>query len=410
MNILDLFKHRGFCQQITHEEELYEREKSGALCAYVGFDPTAPSLHVGHLIPLMGLAWMQRNGHRAIALMGGGTAMIGDPSGKTEMRKMLTEQNIADNISAMKQQFARFIAFEDDKAILVNNADWLLSLNYIDFLRDIGRHFSVNRMLSFETYKARLETGLSFLEFNYQLLQAYDFLELHKRFNCELQLGGDDQWANILAGVDLIRRKAQKPAYGWTYPLLTTASGKKMGKTEKGAVWLDPNLTSPYDYYQYWVNIEDADVKKCLCFFTFLPMEEVEELAKLEGADIRQAKEKLALEATTIAHGSQEAAKAQKAAKTLFGGSKDNLADIPSTEIASAELQAGLDLFTAFQQCGLCKSKGEARRLLQQGGIYVNDERINDEEMALTPEHLVDGGILLRAGKKRYHRLLVSGA
>ena len=274
MSFFETFKERGFFKQTTHPEELKKRVKSDRICAYIGFDPTADSLHVGHLIPLMGLAHLQRDGQRVIALMGGGTAMIGDPSGKTEMRKMLTEKQLEDNVGKIKPQMERFLDFSGDSE-LINNSEWLRNLNYIDFLRDIGRHFSVNRMLSFETYKVRLETGLSFLEFNYQLLQAYDFLELNKRYQCILQMGGDDQWANILSGVDLIRRVSQNEAFGWTYPLLTTASGRKMGKTEKGAVWLDPEKTSPYEYYQYWINCEDADVEKFLTLFTFLPLNEI---------------------------------------------------------------------------------------------------------------------------------------
>ena len=302
MSFLETFEERGFFKQTTHPEELKSLVESGRICAYIGFDPTADSLHVGHLIPLMGLAHLQRDGQRVIALMGGGTAMIGDPSGKTEMRKMLTEKQLEDNVGKIKPQMERFLDFSGDSE-LINNSEWLRNLNYIDFLRDIGRHFSVNRMLSFETYKVRLETGLSFLEFNYQLLQAYDFLELNKRFQCILQMGGDDQWANILSGVDLIRRVSQNEAFGWTYPLLTTASGRKMGKTEKGAVWLDLEKTSPYEYYQYWINCEDADVEKFLTLFTFLPLNEIRELSRLQGAEIREAKSKLALETTSLAHG-----------------------------------------------------------------------------------------------------------
>ena len=313
MSFLETFEERGFFKQTTHPEELKSRVESGRICAYIGFDPTADSLHVGHLIPLMGLAHLQRDGQRVIALMGGGTAMIGDPSGKTEMRKMLTEKQLEDNVGKIKPQMERFLDFSGDSE-LINNSEWLRNLNYIDFLRDIGRHFSVNRMLSFETYKVRLETGLSFLEFNYQLLQAYDFLELNKRYQCILQMGGDDQWANILSGVDLIRRVSQNEAFGWTYPLLTTASGRKMGKTEKGAVWLDPEKTSPYEYYQYWINCEDADVEKFLTLFTFLPLNEIRELSRLQGAEIREAKSKLALETTSLAHGREEALKAEQAA------------------------------------------------------------------------------------------------
>ena len=405
--MLEDLKERGFFQQSTHPEELAKRLKEDRICCYVGFDPTADSLHVGHLIPLMGLAHMQRGGHQIIALMGGGTAMIGDPSGKTEMRKMLTEEQLQSNIEGILPQMERFLDFSGD-AILVNNSEWLRDLNYIDFLRDIGRHFSVNRMLSFETYKIRLETGLSFLEFNYQLLQAFDFLELNRRYNCTLQMGGDDQWANIISGTDLIRRVERKDAFGWTYPLLTTSSGKKMGKTEKGALWLDPKRTSAYDYFQYWVNTEDTDVEKFLALFTFLPMSEVRQLGQLQGADIREAKQRLAFETTALIHGKETALQAQEAAQSLFSGDgKSDKSNVPSTTIAADNFSAGLDIFESFLQTGLCKSKGEARRLQAQGGVYVNDERIDNPEYCLGKTDLQDGEILLRAGKKRYHRLII---
>ena len=402
MSFLETFEERGFFKQTTHPEELKSRVESGRICAYIGFDPTADSLHVGHLIPLMGLAHLQRDGQRVIALMGGGTAMIGDPSGKTEMRKMLTEKQLEDNVGKIKPQMERFLDFSGDSE-LINNSEWLRNLNYIDFLRDIGRHFSVNRMLSFETYKVRLETGLSFLEFNYQLLQAYDFLELNKRYQCILQMGGDDQWANILSGVDLIRRVSQNEAFGWTYPLLTTASGRKMGKTEKGAVWLDPEKTSPYEYYQYWINCEDADVEKFLTLFTFLPLNEIRELSRLQGAEIREAKSKLALETTSLAHGREEALKAEQAAKSLFGSGGES-EDIPSTQIDSSSLLQGIGVFDAFRESGLCKSNGEARRLMNQGGLYLNQEPLSDPDYRITKDDFNEGSVLLRAGKKRYHR------
>ena len=406
MSFLETFEERGFFKQTTHPEELKSHVESGRICAYIGFDPTADSLHVGHLIPLMGLAHLQRNGQRVIALMGGGTAMIGDPSGKTEMRKMLTEKQLEDNVGKIKPQMERFLDFSGDSE-LINNSEWLRNLNYIDFLRDIGRHFSVNRMLSFETYKVRLETGLSFLEFNYQLLQAYDFLELNKRFQCILQMGGDDQWANILSGVDLIRRVSQNEAFGWTYPLLTTASGRKMGKTEKGAVWLDPEKTSPYEYYQYWINCEDADVEKFLTLFTFLPLNEIRELSRLQGAEIREAKSKLALETTSLAHGREEALKAEQAAKSLFGSGGES-EDIPSTQIDSSSILQGIGVFDAFRESGLCKSNGEARRLMNQGGLYLNQEPLSDPDYRITKDDFKDGSVLLRAGKKRYHRFTLS--
>ena len=406
MSFLETFEERGFFKQTTHPEELKSRVESGRICAYIGFDPTADSLHVGHLIPLMGLAHLQRDGQRVIALMGGGTAMIGDPSGKTEMRKMLTEKQLEDNVGMIKPQMERFLDFSGDSE-LINNSEWLRNLNYIDFLRDIGRHFSVNRMLSFETYKVRLETGLSFLEFNYQLLQAYDFLELNKRYQCILQMGGDDQWANILSGVDLIRRVSQNEAFGWTYPLLTTASGRKMGKTEKGAVWLDPEKTSPYEYYQFWINCEDADIEKFLTLFTFLPLNEIRELSRLQGAEIREAKSKLALETTSLAHGREEALKVEQAAKSLFGSGGVS-EDIPSTQIESSSLLQGIGVFDAFRESGLCKSNGEARRLMNQGGLYLNQEPLSDPDYRITKDDFKEGSVLLRAGKKRYHRFTLS--
>ncbi|MDP7316733.1 MAG: tyrosine--tRNA ligase [SAR324 cluster bacterium] len=403
MTVFDTFRERGFFQQVTHPEELQTATSTHRLCAYIGFDPTASSLHVGHLIPLMGLAHLQRAGHRIVALMGGGTAMIGDPSGKTERRKLLSVAQLDTNIQGIKPQMERFFDFSGD-SLLLNNAEWLRTLNYIDFLRDIGRHFSVNRMLSFETYKARLEHGLSFLEFNYQLLQAYDFLELNRRHDCVLQMGGDDQWANIISGVDLIRRVEQKPAFGWTYPLLTTASGKKMGKTEQGAVWLDPERTSPYEYYQYWVNSEDADVERFLARFTFLPMEEIRKLGRLQGAEIREAKRRLAFETTKLAHGESEAIKTQQASQTLFGGG-EALQDVPTTLVSKIKLREGISLLDGFRMAGLCKSNGEARRMLGQGGLYVHNESVSDPERTLGLDDLRNGVILLRAGKKRFHRI-----
>ncbi len=405
--MLDELKERGFYKQSTHPEELKKLLKERKICCYVGFDPTFDSMHVGHLIPLMGLAHMQRKGHRIIALMGGGTAMIGDPSGKTETRKMLTEEKLDSNIAGILPQLERFIDLNQE-GLIVNNSEWLRDLNYIDFLRNIGRNFSVNRMLSFETYKIRLESGLSFLEFNYQLLQAYDFLELYRRYGCLLQMGGDDQWANIISGTDLIRRLEHKEVYGWTYPLLTTTSGKKMGKTEKGAVWLDSNRTSPYEYYQYWVNTEDKDVEKFLALFTFLPMQEIRQLGQLKGSDIREAKQQLAFETTSIIHGKEEAISAQEASKSLFSGSlKSDKSNVPTTIIEADIFFAGLNIFDVFMQTELCKSKGEARRLQAQGGVYINEVRIENPNYSLGKNDLQEGEILLRAGKKRYHRLII---
>jgi len=408
--MLENLKERGFYQQSTHPEDLNKLLNEGKICCYIGFDPTADSMHIGHLIPLMGLAHMQRAGHHIIALMGGGTAMIGDPSGKTEMRKMLTEEELESNIEGIKPQLEKFLDFSEN-GLIVNNSEWLRNLNYIEFLRDIGRHFSVNRMLSFETYKVRLDSGLSFLEFNYQLLQAYDFLELNRRYDCILQMGGDDQWANIISGTDLIRRVERRDAFGWTYPLLTTSSGKKMGKTEKGALWLDPSRTSAFEYYQYWINVEDADVEKFLALFTFLPMNEVKELGLLKGSEIREAKQRLAFETTAIVHGKKAALSAQQTAQSLF---YDNLEignrekfNVPSTKIESSIFCEGFGIFEIFQEIGLCKSRGEARRVQSQGGIYVNDERINSPNYRITEANLKDGEILLRVGKKRYHRLII---
>jgi tyrosyl-tRNA synthetase len=321
------------------------------------------------------------------------------------MRKMLTEEQLQKNIEAIHPQFRRFLRF-DEENLQINNSQWLRDLNYLDFLREIGRHFSVNRMLSFETYKARLETGLSFLEFNYQLLQAYDFLELKRRYGCSLQLGGDDQWANIISGVDLIRRVDQHEAYGFTYPLLTTASGKKMGKTESGAIWLDPTRTLPYEYYQYWVNLDDADVAKCLRLFTYLPQEQIQELEQLEGADIRKAKAVLAFETTSLAHGEEEARKVERGAQAVFGGGGDR-SQVPATEITQSRITAGILLLDLFVEVGICPSRSEARRLLQQGGLYLNQERIEELEATLNVEHFVEGEVLLRAGKKRYHRIII---
>ncbi len=416
MSVWEVFRERGFFQQATDMEALDARSREGQLTGYIGFDPTADSFHVGHLIPLMSLLHFQREGHRPIALLGGGTAMIGDPTGKNEMRKMLSVEELDSNIAALRVQLGRLLDF-DQGALLVNNADWLRELNYVDFLREIGPHFSVNRMLTFETFKTRMEgAGLSFIEFNYPLLQSYDFLELHKRHGCSLQMGGDDQWANIISGVDLVRRKARAAVFGLTFPLLTLASGAKMGKTEQGAVWLDREKTPPYDYYQYWVNVGDADVEKLLALFTLLPMDEVRRLGKLEGAELREAKAVLVFEATTLIHGKSEAEKAQAGARALFpgggagaGGGGGNMGDVPTTALAPGRLAAGLLLTDILTEVGLAKSKGEVRRLIQQGGVSVNNERVPNHDYALTDAHAGEEGILLRVGKKKYHRLTVGG-
>jgi len=376
---------------------------------YVGFDPSAASFHVGHLVPIMALAHMQRHGHRPIAIMGGGTGMIGDPSDKDEMRKLLTVEEIDANVAELKKQMANLIDFTGGRALMVNNGDWLRPLKYVEFLRDIGRHFSVNRMLAAEGYRRRYEDegGLNFLEFNYMLLQAYDFLHVFREYGCTVQAGGNDQWGNILAGVDLIRRVEGQQVYALTYPLLTTNSGAKMGKTAEGAIWLDPELLSPYEYYQHWINTEDADVPRFLATFTFLPMDRVRELGRLAGADIREAKEVLAFEATSILHGEAAAREARDTSRKLFGAGVVTDA-VPTTEFEAAELQAGISAPELFQRVGLSQSRSQARRLIQQGGAYVNDEPVGSVDDVITTGHLLDGSILLRAGKKRYHRVVIA--
>jgi tyrosyl-tRNA synthetase len=379
------------------------------MTCYIGFDPTASSFHVGSLVPIMSLAHMQRAGHRPIALVGGGTTLVGDPSGKTEMRRLMSREEINQNAEGIKKQLSRFIDFSAGKALMANNADWLCDLNYIEFLRDIGRHFSVNRMLAAESYKVRLESGLSFIEFNYMLLQAYDYWHLFKHYQCRLQMGGNDQWGNILAGADLIRRIEGEVVHALTFPLITTSSGIKMGKTHKGAVWLDPELTPPYDYYQYWINQDDKDVERFLALFTFLPMEEVRRLGSLRGEGIREAKDVLAFEATALCHGKEEAQKARNAARELFGGAgSESSESIPTCPIGAQELERGLAAYLLFEKCGLCKTRGEARRLLSQGGGYVNGKRIDAFDQVVGSKDLASGSILLRAGKKKYVRVTPS--
>ena len=401
-NVYDTLMERGFIEQATHEEEIRDMLGRESVTFYIGFDPTADSLHVGHFLQMITMAHMQRAGHRPIVLLGGGTTMVGDPSGKTDMRKMLSLEQIQYNAERFKVQFSRLIDFSDGKAIMVNNADWLLNLNYINFLRDIGRHFSINRMLSAECYKERLETGLTFLEFNYMVMQSYDFLQLYKKFGCKMQMGGSDQWSNIIGGVELIRKVEGASAYGLTFTLLTTSEGKKMGKTESGAVWLDPEKTSPYDFYQYWRNVDDRDVEKCLALLTFLPMEEVRRLGSLEGSKINRAKEVLAFELTKTIHGEEEALKAQAAARALFS-SGSNLEAAPTTEISGAEMQQGINILDLLMKTGLTTSRGEGRRLVQQGGLYIGEERVNDTDLVITEESFSDGTLLLRKGKKVYH-------
>jgi tyrosyl-tRNA synthetase len=401
-NVYDTLMERGFIEQATHEEEIRDMLGRESVTFYIGFDPTADSLHVGHFLQMVTMAHMQRAGHRPIVLLGGGTTMVGDPSGKTDMRKMLPQEQIQHNAERFKVQFSRLIDFSDGKAIMVNNADWLLNLNYINFLRDIGRHFSINRMLSAECYKERLERGLTFLEFNYMIMQSYDFLQLYKKYNCKMQMGGSDQWSNILGGVELIRKVEGGSAYGLTFTLLTTSEGKKMGKTEAGAIWLDPEKTSPYDFYQYWRNVDDRDVEKCLALLTFLPMEEVKRLGSLEGSRINEAKEVLAFELTKTIHGEEEALKAQAAARALFS-SGSNLEAAPTTEISGAEMQQGINILDLLMKTGLTASRGEGRRLVQQGGLYIGEERVNDTDLVITEESFSDGTLLLRKGKKVYH-------
>lgn len=403
MSVFDTLLERGFIQQSTHEDEIKELLEKEKVTFYIGFDPTADSLHVGHFIAMMAMAHMQQAGHRPICLLGGGTAMIGDPSGKSDMRKMMTMETISNNAECFKAQMRRFIDFSDGKALMVNNADWLMKLNYVQLLREIGIHFSVNRMLTAECFKNRMERGLSFLEFNYMIMQAYDFLELHRQHNCLMQLGGDDQWSNIIAGVDLIRRKDSRPAYGLTFTLLTTSDGRKMGKTEKGALWLSPEKTSSYDFYQYWRNVDDADVEKCLSLLTFLPMDEVRRLGALRDKEANIAKKTLAFEVTKLIHGEEEAQKAQQAAEALFGGS-GNLDNVPTVVISTSEI--GGKLLDILASTGIIASKSEGRRLIQQGGLYLGDTKIIDLDIALTPDLLDNNTVLIRKGKKSFHRII----
>lgn len=404
MSVFQTLQERGFIQQLTHEEEIKDLLAKEKITFYIGFDPTADSLHVGHFLGMMVMAHMQRAGHRPICLLGGGTAMVGDPSGKSDMRKMLTAEEINNNAEAFKKQMRRFIDFSEDKALMLNNAEWLMQLNYVQMLREVGVHFSVNRMLAAECFKQRMEKGLSFLEFNYMIMQAYDFLELNRRHNCVMQLGGDDQWSNIIAGADLIRRKDSKSAYGLTFTLLTTSDGRKMGKTEKGALWLDPEKTSPYDFYQYWRNVDDADVEKCLALLTFLPMDEVRRLGSLRDKEINEAKKILAYEVTKLIHGETEAQNAQQAADALFGGA-GALDNAPTAVIAQAEI--GGKLLDILASAGIIASKSEGRRLIQQGGLHLGDAKVTDMELALTADLLKDNSVLIRKGKKNYHRIIV---
>ena len=410
-NVFDVLMERGFIKQTTHEEDIRKLLGEEKVTFYIGFDPTADSLHVGHFMQIIIMMYMQKYGHTPIVLIGGGTGMVGDPSGRTDMRKLMTKDMVAENCRKFEKTFGRFLEFGPEAAITVNNADWLLELNYVDFIRDIGKHFSVNKMLSYECFKSRMEVGLSFLEFNYMLMQSYDFLELYKRHGCVMQFGGDDQWSNIVSGTDLIRRETGKQAYGMTFKLLTTSEGKKMGKTEKGALWLDRNKTTPYEFYQYWRNVEDADVENCLSLLTFLPMEEVRELAALEGSEINRAKEVLAYEVTELVHGTEEADGARNAAKALFasGSGAGNLDEAPTTTIERARLAGeGIGIVNLIREIGLVPSNGEGFRTIQQGGLTIDDEKVDDPKRFITEADFKDGAILIKRGKKSYHRVKIS--
>lgn len=403
-NVFDILQERGYIDQSTYEDELKELLGKEPINFYIGFDATADSLTLGHFVQIMVMKHMQNAGHRPIALLGGGTTMVGDPSGKSDMRKMMTREQINYNAKRFKEQLSRFIDFDDNKAMVVNNADWLLDLNFLEFMREIGVHFSVNRMLSFDCYKNRLDKGLTFFEFSYMLMQSYDYLKLYREHNCRLQVGGSDQWSNILSGYELVRKLENAKVYAMTFKLLTTAAGTKMGKTEAGTIWLDSEKTPPYELYQYLRNVDDRDVENFLAVLTFLPMEEVRKLGSLEGAEINKGKETLAFEVTKMVHGEKEAIKAQKAAKSLFeGGIKSD--SIPTTEIPKSELEKGIGILNLLTEVGLTKSNGEARRLIKQGGLYMEDERLNDPNKIINIEDFTDNKLLLRKGKKVYHQI-----
>lgn len=407
-NIFESLQERGFVQQCTNVEDVSQVLAGNPITYYVGFDPTADSLHAGSLVPIMAMAHLQRAGHKPIAIIGGGTTMIGDPSDKTEMRPMISAEQVENNGVRILKQLQRYLDLDNTAGLFLNNAEWLLSLNYIEFLRDIGKHFRVNEMIKAEGYRQRLERelGLSFLEFNYQLLQAYDYLCLFQKHDCVLQLGGDDQWGNILAGVDLVRRIEEERVHGLTFPLLTTAGGAKMGKTAGGAVWLDVDKTSPYQFYQYWINVDDRDVEKFLAYFTFLPMDEVRRLGSLEHDAIREAKSVLAYQATKLAHGKAEADKAQETSQAAFGGGGLDLDAMPTTAISAEKINTGIPILDLFHQVGLAASKSEARRLIQQGGAYINEKQHKAIDVIVDANMLEENALLLRAGKKRYHRVV----
>ena len=405
MTVFDELKERGLLAQLTDEEEIKELINNGKATFYIGFDPTADSLHVGHFMALCLMKRMQMAGNKPIALIGGGTAMIGDPSGRSDMRSMMTKEQIQHNCDCFKEQMSKFIDFSDGKAMMVNNADWLLDLNYVEVLRDIGPHFSVNRMLTAECYKQRMEKGLSFLEFNYMIMQSYDFYELYRKYGCNMQFGGDDQWSNMLGGPELIRRKLGKDAYAMTITLLLNSEGKKMGKTQKGAVWLDPNKTSPFEFYQYWRNVADADVLKCIRMLTFLPLDEIKKMDSWEGSQLNEAKEILAFELTKMVHGEEEATKAQQSARALF--SSGNAADMPTAQLADADFTEGeIDILTMLVKSGLVPSKSEARRAVEQGGVSVDGEKVTDIKATFAKDALTGEGIVLKRGKKNFRKVL----
>lgn len=405
-NVFDVLKERGYIDQVTYEDELRELLASESVPFYIGFDATADSLTLGHFLQIMVMMHMQKHGHRPIALLGGGTTMIGDPSGKADMRKIMTKEMIDYNASKFKEQLGHFIDFSEGKALVVNNGDWLLNLNFVDFMREIGVHFTVNRMLTFDCYKNRLEQGLTFFEFGYMLMQSYDFLHLYRNHGCKLQLGGSDQWSNMLGGYELVRKIEQDKVYSMTFKLLSTAAGIKMGKTEAGTIWLDPEKTPPYELYQYMRNVDDRDVEKFLSLLTFLPMEEVKELGGLEGAEINKAKEVLAFEVTKMIHGEEEARKSETAAKSLFSGSADK-GSIPFTEMKKEIFQEGIGILNLLKELDLTKSNGEGRRLVQQGGISIDDVKIDDFNKEITLDDFKDGKILIRKGKKVYHQVRI---
>ncbi len=403
-NVFDILKERGLIAQTTHEEEIRELLGKEKITFYIGFDPTADSLHIGHFMQLIVMKHMQNAGHRPIVLLGGGTTMVGDPTGKADMRPMISQEEISRNAENFKKQMSKFIDFDGEKAIMVNNADWLLNLNYIDFLREVGVHFSVNRMLTAECFKTRLEKGLSFLEFNYMLMQGYDFYKLHKDYGAIMEFGGDDQWSNIIGGIELIRRKDGKQAYGMTFTLLTTSEGKKMGKTEKGALWLDPEKVSPYEFYQYWRNVDDADVIRLLKLVTFLPMEQIAEYEKCEGAELNKVKCVLAYEVTKMVHGEEEAKKANDAAMAIFGGG-GNTANMPSAEVDTSQIEAGINILDLLLQVKLIPSKGEGRRLIQQNGLSVNGEKVKDIGTVIDNSYFGDGEMIVKKGKKTFLKI-----